>query len=49
MAQTKGLTMTPVIEGGDIIESLGDRILGRVVAVDVLVPGKKKQPLLPVR
>lgn len=29
----------PVIEGGDIIESLGDRILGRVVAIDVLVPG----------
>ncbi|TNE75805.1 MAG: DNA-directed RNA polymerase subunit beta' [Gammaproteobacteria bacterium] len=31
----EGLLMTPVIEGGDIIESLGDRILGRVVAVDV--------------
>jgi DNA-directed RNA polymerase subunit beta' len=35
----EGLTMTPVIEGGDIIESLGDRILGRVVAIDVLKPG----------
>ena len=34
-----GLTMTPVIEGGDIIESLGDRILGRVVARDVVRPG----------
>jgi DNA-directed RNA polymerase subunit beta' len=32
---TNGLTMTPVIEGGDIIETLGDRILGRVVAKDV--------------
>ena len=31
-----GLSMTPVIEGGDIIESLGDRILGRVVARDVM-------------
>ena len=31
----EGLTMAPVIEGGDIIESLGDRILGRVVARDV--------------
>ena len=31
-----GLHMTPVIEGGDVIESLGDRILGRVVAKDVL-------------
>ena len=37
-----GLLMTPVIEGGDIIESLGDRILGRVVAVDVVKPGSKK-------
>jgi len=36
---TEGLLMTPVIEGGDIIESLGDRILGRVVAVDVVKPG----------
>ena len=30
--------MAPVIEGGDIIESLGDRILGRIVAQDVLKP-----------
>ncbi|SMF45007.1 DNA-directed RNA polymerase subunit beta' [Alteromonadaceae bacterium Bs31] len=35
----EGLTMTPVIEGGDIIESLADRILGRVVARDVIRPG----------
>jgi len=34
-----GLTMSPVIEGGDIIETLGDRILGRIVARDVLRPG----------
>ena len=39
---SEGLLMTPVIEGGDIIESLGDRILGRVVAVDVVKPGSKK-------
>ncbi len=35
----EGLQMTPVIEGGDIIESLGDRILGRVVARDVVKEG----------
>ncbi|MBD2859323.1 DNA-directed RNA polymerase subunit beta' [Spongiibacter sp. KMU-158] len=35
----QGLLMTPVIEGGDIIESLGDRVLGRIVAKDVMVPG----------
>ncbi len=34
-----GLLMTPVIEGGDIIESLGDRVLGRVIARDVIRPG----------
>ncbi|MFL0796045.1 MAG: DNA-directed RNA polymerase subunit beta' [Cellvibrionaceae bacterium] len=33
-----GLLMAPVIEGGDIIESLGDRILGRMVARDVMRP-----------
>jgi len=36
---TEGLLMAPVIEGGDIISSLGDRILGRIVAQDVLKPG----------
>ncbi len=35
----QGLLMTPVIEGGDIIESLGDRVLGRIVARDVIRPG----------
>ncbi|MEN8217023.1 MAG: DNA-directed RNA polymerase subunit beta' [Pseudomonadota bacterium] len=31
----QGLEMTPLIEGGDVVEPLRDRILGRVVAVDV--------------
>ena len=31
-----GLIMTPVIEGGDIIAPLGERVLGRVVAQDVV-------------
>ncbi|MFM7274817.1 MAG: DNA-directed RNA polymerase subunit beta', partial [Gammaproteobacteria bacterium] len=35
----EGLLMTPVIEGGDVIEALGDRVLGRVVARDVQKPG----------
>ena len=35
----EGLVMTPVIEGGDVIESLGDRVLGRVVARDVMKAG----------
>lgn len=32
----QGLTMSPVIEGGDIIAPLGDRVLGRVLAADVV-------------
>ncbi len=39
---TEGLLMAPVIEGGDIISSLGDRILGRIVAQDVLKPGSEE-------
>jgi DNA-directed RNA polymerase subunit beta' len=32
----QGLSMSPVIEGGDIIAPLGDRVLGRVLAADVI-------------
>ena len=32
----RGLIMTPVIEGGDIIAPLGDRVLGRVLAAGVV-------------
>ncbi len=33
-----GLTMRPVIDGGDVIEGLAERILGRCVAEDVVDP-----------
>lgn len=32
----EGLEMTPLIESGEVIEALGERILGRVVAEDVV-------------
>jgi DNA-directed RNA polymerase subunit beta' len=32
----KGINMTPIIEGGDVVEPLGERVLGRVVAKDVV-------------
>ncbi len=35
---TKGLTMRGVVEGGEIISSLSERILGRTAAVDVVDP-----------
>ena len=34
-----GLQMTPLIEGGDVVEPLRERVLGRVVAEDVVKPG----------
>lgn len=33
-----GLTMMPIIEGGDVVEPLVDRVLGRVAAIDVTEP-----------
>ncbi len=35
----RGLRLTPLIEGGDVVEPLGERVLGRVVAQDVVQPG----------
>jgi DNA-directed RNA polymerase subunit beta' len=35
----EGLTMTPIIEGGDIIAALGERVLGRVTAQDCASTG----------
>ncbi len=37
-----GLNMAPLIEGGDVVEPLGERVLGRVVAQDVIKPGTDK-------
>ncbi|MEK6807237.1 MAG: DNA-directed RNA polymerase subunit beta', partial [Pseudomonadota bacterium] len=37
-----GLLMTPVVEGGDVLEALRDRVLGRVVLRDVTIPGENK-------
>jgi len=43
---TDGLMMTPLIEGGDVVEPLRERVLGRVVCDDVLIPGTE-EVLLP--
>jgi len=34
-----GVTMQPIVEGGDVVEPLSERVLGRTVAEDVLRPG----------
>jgi len=43
---TQGLTMTPLIEGGDVVEPLRERVLGRVLVDTVMKPGGKEE-LLP--
>ena len=42
----EGLTMTPIVEGGDVVEPLKDRVLGRVVAEDVFLPGNDEDPIV---
>jgi len=32
-----GLSITPIVEGGDVVEGLGERVLGRVASEDVAV------------
>ncbi|MDQ1133125.1 DNA-directed RNA polymerase beta' subunit [Pseudoxanthomonas winnipegensis] len=43
---TDGLTMTPIVEGGDVVEPLKDRVLGRIVAEDVFLPGNDEDPIV---
>ena len=42
----QGLTMTPIVEGGDVVEPLRDRVLGRMVAEDVYLPGNDADPIV---
>jgi DNA-directed RNA polymerase subunit beta' len=37
-----GVAMAPIVEGGDIVEPLTERVLGRVLAEPVLIPGSDR-------
>ena len=37
-----GMPMAPIVEGGDVVEPLRERVLGRVLAEAVLIPGTDK-------
>ena len=37
-----GVAMAPLVEGGDIVEPLRERVLGRVLAEPALIPGSDK-------
>ncbi len=42
----EGLTMKPIIEGGDVVEPLRNRVLGRTTATPIIKPGTKKEVLV---
>ncbi len=42
----RGLIMAPLVEGGDVVEPLRERVLGRVVARDVFAPGNDKDVVI---
>jgi len=39
---SNGLVLTPLIEGGDVVEPLRERVLGRVVATELSYPGDSR-------
>ncbi len=41
-----GITMQPIVEGGDVVEPLRERVLGRVVVEDVYAPGDDDEPIV---
>jgi DNA-directed RNA polymerase subunit beta' len=43
---SNGLNMTPLVEGGDVVEALGERVLGRVLADDIMKPGNEEEVLI---
>ncbi len=38
-----GLAMAPLVEGGDVVEGLGERVLGRVTAAGINKPGTEQE------
>jgi DNA-directed RNA polymerase subunit beta' len=42
----EGLTMQSIVEGGDVVEPLHDRVLGRAVVEDVYAPGDDDTPIV---
>jgi DNA-directed RNA polymerase subunit beta' len=38
----QGLAMAPLVEGGDVVEALGERVLGRVLSEAVMRPGTEE-------
>jgi DNA-directed RNA polymerase subunit beta' len=43
----QGLLMIPIVEGGDVLEPLRDRVLGRVTLRDAYKPGDESEVVIP--
>ena len=43
----RGMKLSSLIEGGDVVEPLRERVLGRVLAVDLVKPGDPEEILIP--
>ena len=43
---TEGLVMKPIIEGGDVVQPLRERVLGRVNATPIMKPGSVDEVLM---
>ncbi|MGN6481663.1 DNA-directed RNA polymerase subunit beta', partial [Luteibacter sp.] len=41
-----GVMMAPIVEGGDVVEPLRERVLGRTVVEDVYAPGEGDEPIV---
>ncbi|WP_303904186.1 DNA-directed RNA polymerase subunit beta' [Thiohalomonas denitrificans] len=44
---SNGVVMHSLIEGGDVVEPLSERVLGRMTAEDVMEPGSRDQVAIP--
>ena len=38
---TNGISMMPIVQGGEVVEPLHERVLGRVVAEPINIPGQE--------
>ncbi len=48
VVRRKALIMTPLIEGGDVVEPLRERVLGELSAEDVMNP-RTEEVIVPAR
>ena len=45
-SEDPGIAKSALVEGGDVVEKIRERVLGRVLASDIMKPGKKNEVLI---